>query len=97
MSCMKPCPAGLFELSAFRWILTAAHCVLNAAETQIIPAADSQRVYFGCSDLHSTTYPCQQRTVKEIVANPCFDPCCDYHDIAMLKVDKGTSSSRDAI
>mmetsp|Transcript_24561 Transcript_24561/g.80470 ORF Transcript_24561/g.80470 Transcript_24561/m.80470 type:complete len:311 (-) Transcript_24561:782-1714(-) len=71
-----------------RWILTAAHCVLNAAETQIIPASDSQRVYFGCSDLHSTSYPCQQRIVKEIVANPCFDPCCDYHDIAMLKVDK---------
>lgn len=67
------------------WIVTAAHCVLNGAETGIISASPSQRVYFGCENIGSSS--CQSRHVIDIRVSPCFDPCCDVADIALLKVN----------
>jgi len=67
------------------WILTAAHCVLNGGETAIIKASSSQKVFYGCENTGSAN--CQSRHIVEIRANPCFDPCCDVGDIALMKVN----------
>jgi hypothetical protein len=51
----------------------------------IIKASSGQRIYFGCENIGAGK--CQSRFVTKIVSNPCFDPCCDVGDIALLRVD----------
>eukprot|EP00961_Rhodomonas_salina_P181959 2456384-Rhodomonas_salina.1 len=34
---------------SFRWLLTASHCVLNAAETGFVSASSSQKIHYGCA------------------------------------------------
>lgn len=51
----------------------------------IIPASPSQKVFFGCEKIGDSR--CQTRYVTQIKASPCFDPCCDVGDIALLKLD----------
>jgi len=73
---------GLAVISK-RWLLTASHCVLNAAETGFVSASSSQKIHYGCAVQGSSS--CKTTSVVQIEAHPCFDPCCDVHDIALIK------------
>jgi len=74
---------GLAVISS-RWLMTASHCVLNAQETGFVKASPKQRIIYACAVQGSAS--CRTTTVVQIEAHPCFDPCCDVHDIALIKV-----------
>jgi len=74
---------GLAVISK-RWLLTASHCVLNAAETGFVRPSHTQKIHYACAVQGS--HSCKTTSVVQIEAHPCFDPCCDVHDIALIKV-----------
>uniref|UniRef100_A0A7S0QEA8 Peptidase S1 domain-containing protein n=1 Tax=Cryptomonas curvata TaxID=233186 RepID=A0A7S0QEA8_9CRYP len=76
------------ELISKRWIVTAAHCLLNDNDSGYrspYPLGNTQ-VTLGCSDLSQGT--CRTYTVKTHVAHPCYTPSVDqdHDDIAMLEL-----------
>jgi trypsin len=70
-----------------RWIVTAAHCILNDQNTgykNALPLGNTQ-VVVGCANLASdkcVTY------VKYFTAHPCYMPSFNYDDIAMMELDR---------
>lgn len=75
------------QVFARRWIVTAAHCVLDSSRTHIIPV-DITTVTIGCRDLRSAN--CKFANLKRIVLHPCFTPSQSeaHDDIALLEMDR---------
>jgi trypsin len=73
-----------------RWIVTAAHCILNAQNTGYkspLPLGNTQ-VVIGCANLDSNK--CVTYNVKLFRAHPCYTPSFDqdHDDIAMMELDR---------
>ena len=72
-----------------RWIVTAAHCILNDLNTGYksqLPLGNTQ-VVIGCANLASSK--CVKYNVKTLTAHPCYTPSYDqdHDDIAMMELD----------
>lgn len=67
------------SLVAANWVVTAAHCVYNAA-----PAA--QDVVAGIYNLQSPAAGYQRRDVAQIVIHPNYNPNTSNSDIALLRL-----------
>ena len=72
-----------------RWIVTAAHCILNDLDTGYVspmPIGNTQ-VVVGCANLASSS--CKTFNVMTLVAHPCYTPSTDqdHDDIAMMQLD----------
>jgi secreted trypsin-like serine protease len=72
-----------------RWIVTAAHCILNDDDTGYktpLPIGNTQ-IVVGCADLSSSS--CTKYNIRTLVAHPCYTPSTDqdHDDIAMMEVD----------
>ena len=82
-----------------RWIVTAAHCILNGQDTGYIspqPIGNTQAV-IGCANLASSS--CITYNVKRVVAHPCYTPSTDqdHDDIAMMELDSDAHPSSFAL
>jgi len=84
-----------------RWIVTAAHCVLNDANTGYVSPSPigSTQVVIGCADLSSKS--CVRYNVRSIIVHPCYTPSYDqdHDDIAMMELDSDVqlNSSKFAV
>ena len=78
------------ELINKRWIVTAAHCLLNDNDSGYrspLPLGNTQ-VVIGCSDLSSPA--CRTYNIKALVAHPCYTPSVDqdHDDFAMMQLEE---------
>ena len=76
------------ELISRRWLITAAHCLLNDDDSGYRsprPLGNTQ-VVIGCNDLNSAS--CRTYTVRTHVAHPCYTPSVDqdHDDIALMEL-----------
>eukprot|EP00961_Rhodomonas_salina_P241493 3262753-Rhodomonas_salina.1 len=74
------------------WIVTAAHCLLNADQTGYISSIPVGSIWalVGCADLDSSA--CKRVDVQRFVVHPCYMPSAnrDHDDVAMLYFEAET-------
>lgn len=70
-----------------RWIVTAAHCLMNADLNGFVGAGGT-RVVYNCSDTRSDD--CIQANAVKVVVHPCYAPALERHhdDIALIQLDR---------
>ena len=76
------------EIIAARWMLTAAHCLLNSYNTGYRQAGPGQTVItYGCLDLADKT-KCKTADAIRYIAHPCYTPSNDqdHDDIALIEL-----------
>jgi hypothetical protein len=72
-----------------RWMITAAHCILNAENTGYTTAAPGNtRITYGCLNIFDWT--CKQVDAVRYVAHPCYTPSDNqnHDDIALIELSE---------
>jgi putative cell wall-binding protein len=77
------------SLIAAEWVLTAAHCIVDAKTGELQFTPDQVAVSVGRSD--QRTEDGEPNTVVELIAHPGYRPPDDVNDVALLRL--GTPSS----
>ncbi|MFM9042989.1 MAG: S1 family peptidase, partial [bacterium] len=75
-------------LIAKRWVLTAAHCLVDASGNAVPPG--DQYVFAGQHDL---TAPGEEIEVSRVLVNPNYDDTSTVNDIALLELTNASSQS----
>eukprot|EP00961_Rhodomonas_salina_P162175 2184533-Rhodomonas_salina.1 len=74
-----------------RWMLTAAHCLLNSDEDGYLTPPGTSITY-GCLDIYDST-ACKRVSASKFVPHPCYTPSRDqdHDDIALIELDEEVS------
>ncbi|XP_062868235.1 ST14 transmembrane serine protease matriptase b [Trichomycterus rosablanca] len=75
------CGASIISNS---WIITAAHCI---HETNRYSQAEQWEVYLGLHTQGESNTWTVQKSVKQIICHPAYNPVSFNHDIALMKLD----------
>ena len=76
------------ELITDRWMVTAAHCMLNTANNGYrVAAKGNTQIVYGCLAWNDPS--CKTVGAKRFVAHPCYTPSNDqdHDDIALIELD----------
>lgn len=75
------------SIIASRWIVTAAHCLLNARNDGYVGPEGTQ-IRYGCSDVASDS--CKVANAVFVKGHPCFTPSRDqdHDDVALIRLDR---------
>jgi len=77
------------QLISPRWLLTAAHCLLNSANNGYVgvTSLDSTRIMYNCVDMSSPD--CKYVSAVRYIPHPCYTPSIeqDHDDIALIELD----------
>jgi len=70
-----------------RWMVTAAHCILNSQNTGYRNPGSGTEITYGCLDINDGT-SCKRVGATRYVAHPCYTPSNDqdHDDVALIEL-----------
>jgi len=70
-----------------RWMVTAAHCILNSQNTGYRNPGLGTEITYGCLDIKNGT-SCKRVGATRYVAHPCYTPSSDqdHDDVALIEL-----------